>query len=101
MINKFGQDSELHIKAKNINGRTCLEDYFFTAPYKIAKPFWDEKKGLMSIIIMSASAGIMEGDCYRTRVELGAGAKVALRGQSYTKIHYMQEGRASRFNQFF
>ncbi|SFR14575.1 urease accessory protein [Desulfoscipio geothermicus DSM 3669] len=101
MINKFGQDSELYIKAKNINGRTCLEDYYFTAPYKIAKPFWDEKKGLMNIIIMSASAGIMEGDYYRTRLELGAGARVALHGQTYTKIHRMQEGQASQFNQFF
>jgi urease accessory protein len=101
MVNKFGQDSELYIKAKNINGITCLEDYYFTAPFKIAKPFWDEKKGVMNIIIMSSSAGIMEGDCYRTRLELSADARVALQGQSYTKIHRMQEGRASQFNQFF
>ncbi len=101
MVNKFGQDSELFIKAKNVNGMTSLEDYFFTAPFKIVKPFWDEKKGLINIIIMSASAGIMEGDCYRTRIELGAGARIALHGQSYTKIHRMQEGQASQFNQFF
>lgn len=101
MVNKFGQDSELYIKAKNINGLTCLEDCFFTAPFKIAKPFLDEKKGIMNIIVMSASAGIMEGDCYRTRLELGVGARVALHGQSYAKIHRMQEGQASQFNQFF
>lgn len=101
MVNKFGKDSELYIKAKNLNGMTCLEDYFFTAPFKIAKPFWDEKKGIMNIIIMSASAGIMEGDCYRIRLELDAGARVALHGQSYTKIHRMQEGKASQYNQFF
>lgn len=101
MVNKFGRDSELYIKAKNLNGMTFLEDSFFTAPFKIAKPFSDEKNGVMNIIIMSASAGIMEGDCYRIKLELGAGARVALHGQSYTKIHRMQEGQASQFNQFF
>lgn len=79
---------------------TCLKDYFFTAPFKIAKPFLDEKTGVLNIIIMSASAGIMEGDCYRTRLELGTNARVALQGQSYTKIHRMQDGQASQFNQF-
>ncbi len=100
MVNKFGRDSELYVKAKTIKGMTCLEDYFFTAPFKIAKPFFNEK-GMMKIIIMSASAGIMEGDCYQIRVELGAGAKVALHGQSYAKIHRMREGRASQRSQFF
>ncbi len=101
MVNNFGQDSELYIKAENINGMTSLEDCFFTAPFKIAKPFWDEKKDIMNIIVMSASAGIMEGDCYRIRLDLGVGARIALHGQSYTKIHRMQEGQASQFNHFF
>ncbi|TEB15312.1 Urease accessory protein UreH [Pelotomaculum sp. FP] len=100
MVNKFGRDSELYIKAKMDSGLTCLEDYYFTAPFKIAKPFFDEKKGIMNMIVMSASAGIMEGDCYRIRLELGAGARLALHGQSYTRIHRMPEGRASQVNRF-
>lgn len=101
MNNKFGRDSELYIRVKTDNGLTCLEDYYFTAPLKIAKPFYDEKKGIMIMIIMSASAGIMEGDRYRIRLELGAGARLALYGQSYTRIHRMPEGRAGQVNQFF
>lgn len=100
MINKFGKDSKLYIKAKVTNGVTMLEDSFFTAPYKIAKPFFDDTKGIMNIMVMAASAGIMEGDCYRINIELGDSSRVALHGQSYNKIHRMKEGYASQFNKF-
>lgn len=101
MSNNFGKDSELYIKAKAVNGITTLEDSFFTAPYKIAKPFFNENKRLMNILVMSASAGIMEGDCYRVNVELGAASRTALLGQSYNKIHRMKDGYATQVNQFF
>ena len=39
MKNKFGKESRLYIEAKVLNGKTYLEDSYFTAPYKIAKPF--------------------------------------------------------------
>lgn len=100
MPNQFGQDSVLKIKTKIRNGITVLEDVFFTAPYKIAKPFYDEGNKIMNIMVMSASAGIMEGDCYRVDVELGAGSRVALNGQSYNKIHRMKTGNASQYNKF-
>ncbi len=101
MSNNFGKDSELYIKTRAVNGITILEDSFFTAPYKIAKPFLNEKRRLMNIMVMSASAGIMEGDCYRVSVKLGAASRVALLGQSYNKIHRMKAGKATQANQFF
>lgn len=101
MVNKFGRDSEIYIKAKNNKGFTSLDDCYFTAPCKIAKPFFNEENGMMNIIVMSASAGIMEGDCYHTKVELGVGARMALHSQAYTKIHRMQEGQATQANLFF
>ncbi len=101
MDNRYSQDSELYIKAGNVKGRTSLADYFFTAPFKIAKPFWDEQKNILNIIVMNASAGIMEGDRYRTSIKLSAGARVSLQGQSYTKIHRMTKGRAEQHNRFF
>jgi urease accessory protein len=100
MPNHFGKDSELYIRAGAVNGKTILEDSFFTAPYKIAKPFYNENRRLMNIMVMSASAGIMEGDCYRVNVKLGEAARTALLGQSYNKIHRMKAGNASQFNQF-
>lgn len=101
MTNQFGKTSELKITVKSNHGITVLEDVYFTAPYKVAKPFYNIETGLMSIMIMVASAGIMEGDCYSILAKLGAGARVALLGQSYNKIHRMKEGYASQTNRFY
>jgi len=101
MANPFGKESELYIKTRSRNGTTILEDSFFTAPFKVAKPFHGDEKGVLGIMVMVASAGIMEGDRYRINVELGEGARTALYGQSYNKIHRMRGGHARQFNQFF
>ena len=100
MQNSFGRDSELYIKTRVADGVTVLEDSFFTAPFKIAKPLYDDTGRIMNVIIMSASAGIMEGDRYKINVDLGKGSKMILCGQSYAKIHRMKEGQASQYNRF-
>ncbi len=99
MKNPFGKESLLLIKSKAINGKTYLENSYFSAPFKIAKPFYEDN-GIMSIMVMSASAGIMEGDTYRIDVELDAESKVRLESQSYQKIHRMKEGCALQHNSF-
>ena len=101
MSSNFGRDSELYIKTKSAGGVTILEDSYFTAPYKIAKPFYINGSNVMNVMVMCASAGIMEGDCYRVNIELGEGSRAALLGQSYNKIHRMKGGCATQFNRFF
>ena len=100
MNNKFGKESVLYIKAKAINEKTYLQDSYFTAPFKIAKPFFEGDDGVMSLMIMSSSAGVMEGDNYRLDVELDKDAKVKLESQSYQKIHRMKSGNAVQHNSF-
>ncbi|HEX9061548.1 MAG TPA: urease accessory protein UreD [Clostridia bacterium] len=100
MPNKFGGDSVLFIKTAEKDGRTVLEDSYFTAPFKVAKPFCDEETGDMSIMVMMASAGIMEGDSYKVNAELGKGSRLVLHGQSYNKIHRMKDSCALQHNRF-
>ena len=46
---------------------------------------------------MAASAGIMEGDCQEFQFQIGHGAKVEFRSQSYRKeTHQMKAGSARR-----
>lgn len=99
-MDSFGKDSELHIKAAVKERITMLEDVYFTAPYKIAKPFFNNDKGVLEVVLMAASAGIMEGDRYRIKMELGSQARASLRGQSFSKIHRMKGGFASQDNTF-
>jgi len=96
----FGKNSELYIKARSRDGITLLEDVYFTAPYKIAKPFFNNDKGILELVLMAASAGIMQGDRYEIKMELSPYARVSLCGQSYSKVHRMKEGYASQTNTF-
>lgn len=59
--NKFGKISRITACAALKNGKTILEDLFFTAPYKIMAPF-EKANGGIQIMPLCASAGIMEGD---------------------------------------
>lgn len=90
----------MNLNAKVLNGKTYLEDSYFTAPFKIAKPFFEGTDGVMNIMIMSASAGVMEGDTYKIDVELGRDSRVRLESQSYQKVHRMKDGHAAQHNSF-
>lgn len=95
MVNKFGKTSKLMIKARFNNEKTVLEDVAFTAPFKIMKPFY-ENQDLMTIMCLTASAGIMEGDEQEFEIFASEGAKLEFVSQSYEKIHKMNNGSASR-----
>lgn len=93
--NQFGRTSEVLIRTGSREGVTELEDVYFTAPYKVMRPF-SRGKGWKEIMIMSVSAGTMEGDRQSWRMEIGSGSKVLVTSQSYEKIHRMKEGFAQR-----
>lgn len=96
-INQFGKTSEMRIKASARDGKTILEDVYFTAPYKIMKPFEKEDGSSgISVMPLCASAGIMAGDVQKFSYCVGEGADLEILSQSFEKIHKMDEGSASR-----
>ncbi|MGN0592170.1 MAG: urease accessory protein UreD [Ruminococcus sp.] len=84
--------SRLFLKAENIHGRTVISDSFFTAPIKIAKPFYYDS--VTEVMMMAASAGILEGDFYDIEIQVMKKASFKLTGQSYTKIFKATENGA-------
>ena len=101
MINMFGNESILYIKTGISDNKTIIEDSLFTAPYKIAKPFYNYERNMAEVMVMSASAGVMEGDSYLTEIDVGKASSLSLQGQSYTKIHKMNNGFAKQKNVFY
>ena len=93
--NAFEKVSNLSVTAIQKDGRTILQDVRFTAPYKIMQPFI-QKDGGIQIMLLSASAGIMEGDCQDFKFKIGTGAQLEFVSQSYDKIHQMKDGYAVR-----
>lgn len=85
---------KLYIETECQNGNTVISDSFFTAPFKITKPFSNGK--MAEIMIMQASAGILEGDCHEMEFKIRSGSRVIITGQSYTKLFRMEKGRAEQ-----
>jgi len=95
--NYFGKTSRLNIASKNEDGITVLKEASFTAPFKVMQPFYPQgERGIMQVMALSASAGIMEGDRQEISIEAGENSKLEFLSQSYEKIHKMQEGCAAR-----
>ena len=93
--NPFGKTSKLSLTAQKKEGKTILQDVYFTAPYKIMQPFV-KKDGAIEVMLLAASAGIMEGDRQEFNFFIRQGADLKFVSQSYDKIHQMKEGCAKR-----
>lgn len=76
--------SILKLTAEYKNGRTVITDSEFTAPLKIALPFY--RKDFTEVMMMAASAGILEGDVYDIEITVRENAFLKFTGQSYTKV---------------
>lgn len=76
--------SRLFICAENMNGRNVIADSFFSSPIKIAKPFYYSDH--TEIMMMTASAGMLDGDDYDIEINVKENASLVFTGQSFTKI---------------
>ena len=94
-MNQFGKVSQLTLKAACREGKTYLEDVYFTAPYKVMQPF-EKAGGGIEVMPLCASAGIMKGDVQNFEYEVGQGADLEILSQSFEKIHKMDGGCARR-----
>ncbi len=95
MNNNYGRISTVDIKIQSIDNRMILKDCYFTSPFKIMNPFVLEN-GILNVMLMSTSAGIMAGDAQEIKIDVGNGARAQIISQSYEKIHKMDEGSAMR-----
>ncbi len=95
MDNKFGKTSRLAITAAKRDDKTIMENVEFTAPFKIMRPFYD-KIDMMTVMLLTASAGIMAGDVQEFKLHVKSGARMEFVSQAYEKIHKMEEGCAKR-----
>lgn len=86
--------SKLYLRAENNGERTVISDSRFTSPIKIAKPFY--RNEYTEVMMMTASAGILEGDRYDIGINAGKDTALKFTGQSYTKIFKSENRGASQ-----
>ena len=95
MSNKYIEVSKLKLSTKNKNNKTILNDIYFTSPFKVAQPFYINNN-FIKVIVMSSSAGTLEGDVHEYDISLGDNTNMELTSQSYEKIYTMNDDEAYR-----
>ena len=95
MSNKYIKNSIVDITTLNKDNKTILDNVYFTAPFNVSPPFYNED-GSIKVIVMSSSAGIMQGDIHKYHITVNDNTKIEVTSQSYEKIHKMEDKDASR-----
>ena len=95
MSNKYAETSKLRLVTRHKDNKTILDDVYFTSPFKITYPFYIDDN-FIKVIIMSSSAGTLEGDFQEYEISLGDNTNMELTSQSYEKIYTMLDDEAYR-----
>ncbi len=86
------QAGALELNFSYRDGKTVLGYSHHKTPLHFVRPFEIDGDGLM-VFIINPTAGVMGGDTFEIKVNLGSGAKVVLLTQTANKIHRMDVGR--------
>ncbi len=83
--------SRVHIQVAAANESTFLEEAYFETPFKVANITEDKKNHPLHLMLMSSSPGILDGDEYDFKIDIGAGASLQLHTQAYQRIFHMKQ----------
>jgi len=72
--------------------RSFLRRTYYTPPFKVANITEDKRDPLLRLMLMCSSPGVLDGDDYSIRVELGEGSRMRLYTQSYQRLFHMKRG---------
>lgn len=88
--------ARLHIQTAARNGITYLKQSYCTPPFKIANITEDKRAGVLQLMCMSASPGILDGDDYHIKMEVAPHCQVQFQTQSYQRLFNMKKGAAQQ-----
>lgn len=83
--------AELKIQTSYINNSTRLKNCYCTTPFKVANITEDRNGNTLSLMLMSSSPGILDGDEYQVNIELEQKCSLQLHTQSYQRLFTMAE----------
>ena len=86
--------SEVHIEIVKKNGINIPVKLYVTQPFKILNVTENKREGILRLMMMSSSPGILDGDNYNIRVSLAKASSLELQTQSYQRLFSMNGGAA-------
>lgn len=87
---------QLHIKTFCRNGITCLGSTYFTPPFKLMNITENKQSEQLHLMMMNSSPGILDGDLYNIKIEVGENSSLQLHSQSYQRLFNMKTGAEQR-----
>jgi urease accessory protein len=84
--------AKLHIQTAFKNGATCLQQNYFTPPFKTANITEDKRSNWLRIMLMNSSPGILDGDDYEIKIGLAENSSLQLHTQAYQRLFNMKKG---------
>jgi urease accessory protein len=84
--------AKLHIETVLKDGITCLKQSYCTAPFKVANITEDKTSAQLHLMLMCSSPGILDGDEYELKIEMGENSSLQLHTQSYQRLFNMKKG---------
>lgn len=87
-------ETKLELQIENNHGKTAVTHSYFTSPLKLGIP--NTRQERLRVVLMMASAGILQGDCFQYEITCKENTKTEITEQSYSKIFNTGEGNASK-----
>lgn len=84
--------AKLAIETVLREGRTVLKTAFCTQPFKVANIAEDKQQKALRLMLMSSSPGVLDGDRYGMKIDVGEGCRLTLETQSFQRLFQMQNG---------
>ncbi len=84
----------VRFSTKYSHHKTVYDDVYFTPPYKLIAPLYEGEEA--HIILLSSSAGLLQGDVVHMDLHFGAQSQALVGSQSYEKVFDTQEGRVEK-----
>lgn len=81
--------ANLHIQTGCTNGITHLASSYYTPPFKVADITEDKRSPALHLMLMNASPGVLDGDVYDMRIDVGEGCSLKVQTQSYQRLFAM------------
>ncbi len=88
--------AKLHIQVADRAGCSYLKKAFFSTPFKVANITEDKGGNPLRLMLMSSSPGILDGDHYDMKIELGSNAALQLHTQAYQRLFNMKRGASQQ-----
>ena len=81
----------LNIQTASANGSTFLKECYCTTPFKVADITENKKAGILRLMLMSASPGILDGDDYNINIQVAENCSLQLLTQAYQRLFTMKQ----------